>query len=420
MKRLFCLLLALCLLAGCAGAAAGSGTSQTAPSAPPPTAAPQALTVYDETGSAAVQQALRAYADACGVTLTFADSSDGADLLALWAPPESGCRDLLGDDLLAAAAARAGVTDGACTALSLGRTLYGYWADGAVLSALLGDGAAADLQKTTWEEWQAFVQAVTVWLAEPKAATVMLNGRQYSLPARRPPEAEALAAVFVPEGLFCGGAAYTGVLLAAGGDRTDETLTGPLNALAAALELERSNGLAADTPGSALQSGTVLFERLPLAELTAALAAGGDTPGSGGLCDRLTVVPFKCAFAEQDVTGEEYNLAGLMNYPVLMDAAWLAVPADSSDTSAKAAAAALAWLYGSGRAETVLTETLGLITPWGTASDTAPVLALQVAQAGAGILPAALPPAGQRAALREAEADPETFVTTAAAVLSGA
>ena len=56
------------------------------------------------------------------------------------------------DTLLAAAAARAGITENA-NALPLGRSLYGYWARADVLNALLGDGAAAALQTANWEEW---------------------------------------------------------------------------------------------------------------------------------------------------------------------------------------------------------------------------------------------------------------------------
>ena len=72
------------------------------------------------------------------------------------------------DTLLAAAAARAGITENA-NALPLGRSLYGYWARADVLNALLGDGAATALQTAT-EEWSDFVETLSAWMAEPKAA----------------------------------------------------------------------------------------------------------------------------------------------------------------------------------------------------------------------------------------------------------
>ena len=50
--------------------------------------------------------------------------------------------------MLAAAAARAGITENA-TALPLGRSLYGYWARADVLNALLGDGESEEGQ--VWE-----------------------------------------------------------------------------------------------------------------------------------------------------------------------------------------------------------------------------------------------------------------------------
>ena len=64
------------------------------------------------------------------------------------------------DTLLAAAAARAGITENA-NALPLGRSLYGYWARADVLNALLGDGAAAALQTANWEEWSDFVETLS-------------------------------------------------------------------------------------------------------------------------------------------------------------------------------------------------------------------------------------------------------------------
>ena len=45
------------------------------------------------------------------------------------------------------------------------------------------------------------------------------------------------------------------------------------------------------------------------------------------------------------------------------------------------------WLYTSQAGEETLTQTLGLVTPWGTASNDTPLTAMQVEQVGAGILP---------------------------------
>lgn len=106
MKQILPLMAALCLLTGCA---AQSAPSVPASTAPPPTAAPQTLTVYAD---AAALPALQAYADARGVSLTTTQDAESADLAMLDAPPAGeGWRDLLGDELLSAAASRAGVTE---------------------------------------------------------------------------------------------------------------------------------------------------------------------------------------------------------------------------------------------------------------------------------------------------------------------
>ena len=178
-KRVTAALLAMALLAGCSGIPrsvddvkdllATPGPAPTLPPAPDPI--PQTLTVRE---GRALQKALNAYAAANNVTL---QSGDTADLVLLDIYPESGATgegplfDLASDPLLGAAANRAGLdTGGPLYAFPLGRCLYGYWADGAVLAALLGENYANDLRAATWAEWSALVEAVTAWIADPAAA----------------------------------------------------------------------------------------------------------------------------------------------------------------------------------------------------------------------------------------------------------
>lgn len=375
MKRILSLLMALCLLAGCAGSASSAAPAVT--QAPAPTAVPQTLTAYCETGAAA----LEAYAEARNVDLTLTDSADEADLVILNEAPADGYRDLLGDDLLAAAASRAGLT-GESRALPLGRTLYAYWADSAVLTALLGENSVTDLQNANWTEWSALVGTLTEWLARPAETELTINGKGYTLPETLP-EGLTLDGVFAVEGDRAPG--WTGVLLAAGEPRTADTLTGAVNGLYSAVTLEWDNA-AAESP---------LFIRARLSDLLAARGIDG--------CQTLVPVPFKCEFVEEDLFNEEYNLTGLMNYPVLTTAGWLAVPDTADADGAKAAAGAILWLYTSAQGEKVLTEELGLITPWDTASDNTALGSLQVRQVSTGILPAQTLSAGAAQALNEAE-----------------
>ena len=122
-----------------------------------------------------------------------------------------------------------------------------------------------------------------------------------------------------------------------------------------------------------------VFRRAKLTDLLAEY--GSDA------CQGMVLVPFKCNFDESDLTTEEYNLDGLLDYPVLADVGCIAINAGTSADGLKAAKGAALWLYSNGEGEDALTETLGVITPWNTASDATALGAMQVEQAGIGILP---------------------------------
>lgn len=214
------------------------------------------------------------------------------------------------DTLLAAAAARAGITENA-NALPLGRSLYGYWARADVLNALLGDGAAAALQTANWEEWSDFVETLSAWMAEPKAATVTLSGADYTLPDARPGSLTATGVFAAPLDRASG---YTAALLAADGTYTADALTGPLNGVYSAVTLEWDH-MAAD-------GGEGIFRRAKLTDLLAEY--GADT------CNGLVLVPFKCQLDDSDLTAEDYNAEGLLNYPVLADVGSIAINAGTS------------------------------------------------------------------------------------------
>ena len=90
---------------------------------------------------------------------------------------------------------------------------------------------------------------------------------------------------------------------------------------------------------------------------------------------------------DSDLTAEDYNVEGLLNYPVLADVGSIAINAGTSADGLKAAKSAALWLYSNGAGEDALTETLGVVTPWNTAAGTTAVTAMQVQQVGTGILP---------------------------------
>ena len=163
----------------------------------------------------------------------------------------------------------------------------------------------------------------------------------------------------------------TAALLAADGTYTADALTGPLNGVYSAVTLEWDH-MAAD-------GGEGIFRRAKLTDLLAEY--GADT------CNGLVLVPFKCQLDDSDLTAEDYNAEGLLNYPVLADVGSIAINAGTSADGLKAAKSAALWLYSNGAGEDALTETLGVVTPWNTAASTTAVTAMQVQQVGTGILP---------------------------------
>ena len=81
------------------------------------------------------------------------DDNGAADLLLVDHASGGSLLDVTSDTLLAAAAARADITDNANT-LPLGRSLYGYWASKDALTALLGDDPVTALQGRPGTEWR--------------------------------------------------------------------------------------------------------------------------------------------------------------------------------------------------------------------------------------------------------------------------
>lgn len=121
-------------------------------------------------------------------------------------------------------------------------------------------------------------------------------------------------------------ALYTTALLAAGEPLTEENLTGPLNALEQELRLEDANSAwqagIADlwTSKYLFQQGNALFYRGYLADLISDSGAAL----SSAQKDALVWLPIKNNLTEADIANQRFNLAGLMNYPILANRAWLA------------------------------------------------------------------------------------------------
>ena len=84
---------------------------------------------------------------------------------------------------------------------------------------------------------------------------------------------------------------------------------------------------------------------------------------------------------DSDLTTEEYNARGAAGLPRPGRCGLHChQDAGTSADGLKAAKSAALWLYSNGEGEDALTETLGVITPWNTASDTTALGAMQVEQ----------------------------------------
>lgn len=393
-KRLVAAAAALSLLAGCSELSSAwrkqeTFASEAAPTLPPaPQPISQTLVVPN---TRTLQNIFQRYAASNHVTLSQPDATGQTDLHFLDIYPADGrdgdqaLLDLTQDPLLYAAAARAGsAMDAPLYAVPIGRCLYGYWADTTVLNALLGDNAQDDLRDASWSEWAVCIETLSAWLADPAAAQqeFTLGGHPHTLPAQKPVEAAHLEALFgdTEQSRNNTDPLFAPALLAAGDVRSDETLYGALNGLCSAILLESAHHTQQADGAQALGDGQVLFTRALLSDLTSVVPTEMQA--------RLTVVPLKADLIEEDLFTQEYNLTGLTHYPVLSNAGWLAIPQNLGESSHKAAAAALLWLYGSAEGEQALTEQAFLITPWDTASDASALGAWQVNLVESGILPA--------------------------------
>ena len=354
MKRLLSILLSAALLAGCADLRLLPGGPSPAPSAAPEaTEAPaRVLAVWDEGG--ALSQALALYAGEQGVQVEqAADAASAALAVSAVQPAADSVLDLSqqGELVQGMAGALTGGQEG-CFGLPLAGSTYGYLADRARLTALLGaEFDPADLQKASASEWQDFTGALDGWLAKPAETAVTLNGKEYTLPAEKPAELAATEAVFTvaAEDRFTGpvlapvlGTCYKTAEEAAAGGRTDAQLTGALNSLWTLLTDE------AGSLAGAGENGTAPGR----AEAQAAFAEGkalffrASTAQSGLSAEDTVVVPLKFTFDDTDLHGG-FSPEELTGMPVVKSGGWVYLPAAADENGRAEACAFLLWLYAS-------------------------------------------------------------------------
>ena len=222
-----------------------------------------------------------------------------------------------------------------CFGLPLAGSTYGYLADRARLTALLGaEFDPADLQKASASEWQDFTGALDGWLAKP--AELAATEAVFTVAAEDRFTGPVLAPVL--------GTCYKTAEEAAAGGRTDAELTGALNSLwtlltdeAGSLAGAGENGTAPDRAGAreAFAGGKALFYRASASEAALAGLAAEDT----------VVVPLKFTFDDTDLHGG-FSLEEL-SQPVVSSGGWVCIPAGADESQRTEACAFLLWLYAS-------------------------------------------------------------------------
>lgn len=387
-------ILAGCLLTGCAGQNLAllpeAPPAQSAPApAPAEEAADEKLTITCETLPAGFEALLDAYAQSqgTGVRILGPDGESVQPDLVLHSrgPDGQGYYDLSQDPLFtvliqSAAALPGRELSGPCPELPLGFAGYGYLADGELLCALLGEEFGPEsLQKASSAEWTGFIQALGGWIEAPAAQPVTLAGKEFTLPAEKPPAAQNLTGVFaVPaaEPDAFAGSALSPVFCAAFADvngvTADETLlTGPLNSFWSAMRLE--------TGWMAGQGGPLLRGQDGAAALTmrdaAALLAGGQAvfcrASTAGLLPylsqedaaRMVLIPLKLPFDDTDLAqNAAFTLEQLASWPVVGTAGWLAIPDSASEEGRQRAESFLLWLFASKDGQRALVDTMGLLS----------------------------------------------------------
>ena len=358
MKRIMALMTGLVLLTGCTigslritpeKAAQSESTTQQQEQ--------RILRVYDP--DSLLIEALNLYAQEQQVQIVHTDAEQAALAVTYQLPTEATSMDLSqGNGLLPVAA---GVSsEDVCYGIPFGTNSYGYLVDNRLLKALLGEAFdQQNLKNCSWEEWQAFVQAVNDWITEPTAKKITLNGKSYQFAKAKNESTEQLQGVVT----FSGANAYAGPLLTPVmatqyqtveqvremEQEDTEQLSGALQRLVQVVKMETA--VMAGPEGRLSQQDALTLTAEQARQIFAEGKALFYRTGASethlmeeSLQQNLVLIPMKFPFTAEDL-GDGYSLEELLNQPVTVADGWFTVSANAEAKAQKEAQAFLLWVY---------------------------------------------------------------------------
>lgn len=260
---------------------------------------------------------------------------------------------------------------------------YGYIMDTQMLADLIdGDAVAAqaDLTKSSYEEFEAFVKAVDAYIKAPSAAKITLNGKEYTLKAAKTGLAANLTGVFAVAatekwtyGDHMLNVAVNAVFpnVAAASAATDEQidqLKAPFAAFAKALDLKTS--YLAGNDGAAKRGKDFIvatnfgydstLQRFVDGKALFMKNGNWVAPNVGNLnadmANRLVFVPVKLPIAQEDIKVENLTVAEMNSTIPVFVPMYYAINSKKDEATQKAAEDFLVWMNTSDEGKKFITD----------------------------------------------------------------
>ena len=262
---------------------------------------------------------------------------------------------------------------------------YGYIFDREMLDDLFGgentEALVNDLRTCSFTEFEGFVAAVDTYIAAPSAATVTLNGRNYTFAAEKTGKAANLTGVFSlnNESTRAMEHLLSYVLAAKFGSRyevmtADETaVTGMNDILSAYIEvLDLHTGHIAGAEGSISRGeeftgGDYNYSTsIDLFTRGYALFYPGGTSdtadfeeSSAGFGANLDIIPMKLPITDEQITASGMTAEKLRNSIVIGSRYYIAVNPNASETLSAAAREFIDWIYNDEAGRTAYSSAFG-------------------------------------------------------------
>ena len=265
---------------------------------------------------------------------------------------------------------------------------YGYILDTQMLSDLVdGDQASvyADLVASSYDEFAAFVEAVSTYIASPSTASFTLNGNEYAFRAAKTGLAANLTGVFAVAGAekWTYGDHMINVAINAvfpsanaANSATDEqldALRGPFAAFARALDLKTSHAAGTDGPavrGSDFIVSTTTDYNATLQKFVdgkALFMKNGNWVASNiealdeNMAARLVFVPVKLPITQEDIQVEGLTVEAFNSSIPVFVPMYYAINAQKDEATIQAAQDFLVWLNTSEEGRAAVVEQLQFI-----------------------------------------------------------